>query len=44
MTCKLLANVLLLAGAGALAAQPAKDFQSVFTVDRKTLTARTPTP
>ncbi len=37
MTCKSLSIVLLLAGAGALAAQPAKDIQSVFAVDRKTL-------
>jgi hypothetical protein len=37
MTHKFLGIVLLLAGAGALAAQPAKDFQSIFAVDRKTL-------
>ena len=37
MTCKLLTIGLLLAGAGTLAAQPAKDFQSVFAVDKKTL-------
>ena len=37
MACKFLSIVLLLAGAGALAAQPAKDFQSVFAVDSKTL-------
>src|SRR6516225_4671492 len=37
MTCKSLSIVLLVAGAAALAAQPAKDFQSVFAVDKKTL-------
>jgi hypothetical protein len=37
MTCRFLGIGLLLAGAGALAAQTAKDWQSAFAVDKKTL-------
>ena len=44
MTCKLLTIGLLLAGVGALAAQTAKDFQSVFAVDKKTLGVRGANP